>query len=82
MPLHLQKAYRALAHKEGDFPVTEKVASEILSLPMYPQLELEQQYQVAEAVLNFAGTEAMSQRPPGLVTSSIRESEETRPSVS
>jgi dTDP-4-amino-4,6-dideoxygalactose transaminase len=82
VPLHLQNAYRALAHKEGDFPVTEKVASEILSIPMYPQLQLEQQYQVAEAVLNFAGTEAMSQRPLGLATSSIRELEEARPSVS
>ncbi len=82
VPLHLQKAYRALAHTEGDFPVTEKVTSEILSLPMYPQLELEQQIHVAEAVLEFAGREPMSQRPQGLVTSSFRESEETRPSVS
>jgi hypothetical protein len=82
VPLHLQKAYRGLAHTEGDFPVTEKVTSEILSLPMYPQLELEQQIQVAEAVLDFARTEAMSLRPQGLVTSSIRQFEETRPSVS
>jgi len=28
-----------LGHKEGDFPVTEGAAAEILSLPMYPQLE-------------------------------------------
>jgi dTDP-4-amino-4,6-dideoxygalactose transaminase len=82
MPLHLQKAYRALAHTEGDFPVTEKVASEILSLPMYPQLELEQQIHVAEAVLDFVGTEVNSQRPLGLVTSNIQEPEKARPSVS
>ena len=62
--------------------MTEKVASEILSLPMYPQLQLEQQYQVAEAVLNFVGTGAKSQRPLGIVTSSIRETEKTRVSVS
>ncbi len=82
VPLHLQKAYRAMGHKEGDFPVTEKVASEILSLPMYPQLELEQQYQAAEAVMDFARTEAMSKQPPGVVTSSIRKCEVTRPSIS
>src|SRR5271157_4066000 len=38
IPLHLQKAYRSLGYEEGDFPVCEKVASEILSLPMYPGL--------------------------------------------
>ncbi|MCP5005451.1 MAG: DegT/DnrJ/EryC1/StrS family aminotransferase, partial [Planctomycetes bacterium] len=37
IPLHLQKAYERLGHKEGDFPVSERAASEILSLPMYPQ---------------------------------------------
>jgi len=35
-PLHLQEAYRFLGYKEGSFPVTEKVRSRILSLPMYP----------------------------------------------
>ena len=35
-PLHLQEAYRFLGYKEGSFPVTEKVSSRILSLPMYP----------------------------------------------
>ncbi len=38
IPLHLQKAYRTLGYGKGDFPVTETVAPEILSLPMYPQL--------------------------------------------
>lgn len=35
-PLHLQKAYSFLGYKEGDFPVSERVKSRILSLPMYP----------------------------------------------
>jgi len=39
LPLHLQKAYMNLGYKKGDFPVSEKVASEILSLPMYPELK-------------------------------------------
>jgi len=38
IPLHLQKAYRFLGYDKKDFPVATKVASEILSLPMYPQL--------------------------------------------
>lgn len=53
IPLHLQNAYKELGHKEGDFPVCEKVAHEIVSLPMYPQLRPEQQQKVAEAISNF-----------------------------
>ncbi len=37
-PLHLQKAYSHLGYKEGDFPVSERCASEIVSLPMFPEL--------------------------------------------
>ncbi|MBM3249181.1 MAG: DegT/DnrJ/EryC1/StrS family aminotransferase [Candidatus Omnitrophica bacterium] len=37
-PLHLQKAYKELNYKKGDFPVAEKIAREILSLPMSPHL--------------------------------------------
>src|SRR3990172_6842241 len=47
LPLHLQKAYEYLGYKEGDFPVSEKVASEILSLPMFPGLLDDQQKYVA-----------------------------------
>jgi len=43
IPLHLQDAYRHLNYQEGDFPVSEKLAPQILSLPMYPQLTAEQQ---------------------------------------
>lgn len=39
IPLHLQEAYKELGYKKGDFPVAEKVAQEVLSLPMYPHLE-------------------------------------------
>jgi dTDP-4-amino-4,6-dideoxygalactose transaminase len=38
----VQKAYRHLGYKAGDFPVTEKAAAEILSLPMFPGLTEEQ----------------------------------------
>jgi dTDP-4-amino-4,6-dideoxygalactose transaminase len=53
VPLHLQKAYRVLNHVEGDFPVSERAASEILSLPMYPQLGFDQQNQIAQTVQDF-----------------------------
>jgi dTDP-4-amino-4,6-dideoxygalactose transaminase len=39
IPLHLQEAYRFLGYKQGDFPVTERVKSRILSLPMYPGID-------------------------------------------
>jgi dTDP-4-amino-4,6-dideoxygalactose transaminase len=52
-PLHLQRAYATMGYKEGDFPVTEKVATEILSLPMYPQLEPHQQKVVVQELVNL-----------------------------
>jgi dTDP-4-amino-4,6-dideoxygalactose transaminase len=48
IPLHLQKAYAKFAYQEGDFPVTERVAAEILSLPMFPGLNEEMQARIAE----------------------------------
>jgi dTDP-4-amino-4,6-dideoxygalactose transaminase len=42
IPLHLQEAYKALQLKEGSFPVAEKVASEFVSLPMFPELGRDQ----------------------------------------
>ncbi len=50
IPLHLQKAYRHLGYKEGDFPVSEHVASHLLSLPMYAELPIEHVEHVAKAV--------------------------------
>jgi len=53
--LHLQKAYLDMGYKEGDFPIAERAAAEVLSLPMYPQLRLEQQQRVAKEVFDFFG---------------------------
>ena len=53
IPLHLQKAYEHLGHKKGDFPVTERVAAEIVSLPMYPQLMESQQDEVGRKIKEF-----------------------------
>ena len=54
IPLHLQKAYVTFGYKKGDFPITEKIASEILSLPMFPQLQPSQQFQVMQKIQEFA----------------------------
>lgn len=49
LPLHLQNAYKHLNYVEGSLPITEKVSKEILSLPIYPELTLEQvEYVVKE----------------------------------
>ena len=53
VPLHLQKAYGHMGYKRGDFPVSEKLALEILSLPMSPELTNEQQDQVVEEIRRF-----------------------------
>ncbi len=54
IPVHLQTPYRALGYKEGDFPVSECVAAEAVSLPMHAHLTLEQQGLIAESLLAFA----------------------------
>jgi dTDP-4-amino-4,6-dideoxygalactose transaminase len=53
IPLHLQKAYASLHYSPGDFPVAERLAAEIVSLPMFPQLTEQQQARVAEETLAF-----------------------------
>ena len=53
IPVHLQTPYKVLGYKPGDFPVSEKIAAETLSLPMFPGLTAEQQKLVAECVSQF-----------------------------
>jgi dTDP-4-amino-4,6-dideoxygalactose transaminase len=51
VPLHLQEAFRYLGYKENDLPVSESVTRNVLSLPMYPELEEEKAVFVAENVV-------------------------------
>jgi dTDP-4-amino-4,6-dideoxygalactose transaminase len=53
IPLHLQNALQTLGYKQGDFPVTEKISSEILSLPMYPHIHSDQQEFIAATMTEF-----------------------------
>ncbi len=53
-PLHLQKALSFLGHKEGDFPCAEQAAREVLSLPMYPELEGANIEKIAEIIRRVA----------------------------
>lgn len=59
VPLHLQCAYRYLGYKEGDFPIAERLAKEIVSLPMYPNLGEERQRLICEKVRLI-----LADRPP------------------
>jgi len=50
IPVHLQRAFAELGHKQGDFPESEAAASEVLSIPMYPELPQDQQDLVIAAL--------------------------------
>jgi dTDP-4-amino-4,6-dideoxygalactose transaminase len=68
IPLHLQKAYVQLGYKEGDFPVSERLANEIVSLPMFPNLTEEQQLRVYRALRQiFADRVSAANSPTVLV---------------
>mgnify|MGYP003292461833 CR=1 FL=1 len=51
VPLHLQKAYQDPRYKQGDFPVAERLAACVLSLPMHTELDNEQLAYITSAVL-------------------------------
>jgi dTDP-4-amino-4,6-dideoxygalactose transaminase len=50
VPIHLQGAFKHLGHRQGDFPVAERAATEILSLPLFPEITADQQGIVVEAL--------------------------------
>ena len=52
IPLHMQKAYQDARYKQGDFPVAERLAACVLSLPMHTELDDEQLSYITEQVLN------------------------------
>lgn len=50
VPLHLQEALKFLGYQRGDFPIAEKAAKEVLSLPIYPELEESKILKIAEII--------------------------------
>jgi len=55
LPLHMQKCFKGLGYKKGDFPVSEAAAREVLALPIYPELTSTQQKHVVLSIAGFYG---------------------------
>ena len=49
-PLHLQKVFSGLGYKSGDFPISERIADQIFSIPMHSYLEQDHQDNILEAL--------------------------------
>jgi dTDP-4-amino-4,6-dideoxygalactose transaminase len=53
VPLHLQKAYRDPRYKQGDFPVTEHLCANVISLPIHTEMKADMQKYIVDSVLEF-----------------------------
>jgi dTDP-4-amino-4,6-dideoxygalactose transaminase len=57
LPLHLQQAYAAMGHRPGDFPVSERTAARLLSLPMYAELTRAEIEEVVDRIREYMNDE-------------------------
>ena len=62
VPLHLQKAYKDARYKEGDFPVTEWLCANVISLPIHTEMNEETLNYICENVLGFLNQKNLSSR--------------------
>jgi dTDP-4-amino-4,6-dideoxygalactose transaminase len=58
IPVHLLEAHADLGHRRGDFPCAEAAAGQVLSLPMFPELTVEQIKTVTSVIRDFGQTAA------------------------
>jgi dTDP-4-amino-4,6-dideoxygalactose transaminase len=57
IPIHLQKAYENLGYRQGDLPMTEQCSSEILSLPLFPEIKESEMEEVIQSIRCFMKNE-------------------------
>lgn len=60
IPLHLQKCFAQLGYRRGDLPASEQAAEEVVSLPIYGEMTVEEQDRVIAALAEFCGVAAKS----------------------
>jgi len=53
IPLHLQDCYKSLGYKIGDMPESENAAKEVFSIPIFPEMTLEQRSYIADTISGF-----------------------------
>jgi len=53
LPLHLQKVFMKEGYREGDFPVSERISRNIVSLPVFPELDEEEREYITESIISF-----------------------------
>jgi len=70
-PIHLQEATRYLGYKAGDFPVTEKASQEILSLPIYPELAIDDVDYICQSIAEFLRKSTGKRREPAGSTGGV-----------
>ena len=71
VPLHEQAAFKNLGYKRGDFPISETLSDQVLSLPMYPELKPEQVEYVASSLNDIMNSSTAVGTPAPVTTSAL-----------
>ena len=53
LPLHLQECFAELGYKRGDLPVSERIATEAISIPVFPELTEDEKSQVVQTIIQY-----------------------------